>query len=187
MAEPPPKRALRLICLNFWWEWVKKSPLPASGRRPARVRVEPSAARRRPVRWNRGSAAGEGRLALLHEGLAAFLVVGAVETLLHQLLEQLLVALARRLAELADRQLRGAHRQRRVDRELGRVVAHRRLELIARHHAVDQADLQRLLGGQAPPREQNVERDRRADQAGQPGQPGLAVGDAAARRRHAEL
>src|SRR6266536_1153233 len=102
---------------------------------------------------------------LLAERLDAFLVVLAVEAVRHQLVEQREIALLRRLEELLDRVLGGLDGERRVARDLLRVVPRERLQLGLGDDLVHEAHAQRLLRREVRARgEEELLRVRRADQ-----------------------
>src|SRR6185436_12620835 len=60
------------------------------------------------------SGAGENRLALFHEGLAALFIIAAPEAGVHGILRALEIALTLVLHHFADHRLHGANGQRRI-------------------------------------------------------------------------
>ncbi len=93
----------------------------------------------------------EHRAALLHEGGPSLPVVRAVEAGRHRRVHRRHVPRARVPQRLLDHQLVAAYRQRRVAGDAPGQGVHRSRKLRGRHHAVHQADPQRLRGGDALP------------------------------------
>src|SRR5690606_36627942 len=73
---------------------------------------------------------GEYRIALLHEGGAAFRVVGALEAAADERGAQVQVLVRRRLQDFAGDGLAGRDRERGVARERGGVLRQHRLEAL---------------------------------------------------------
>src|SRR5665647_938813 len=82
--------------------------------------------------------AGESRLSLLHEGLAAFGIIAAGEAFRHQVGAFFQVALGARLDHLADDEFDRVDRQRRISTDGFGVILDVALKLIPRQRAIDQ-------------------------------------------------
>src|SRR5438046_1262508 len=96
--------------------------------------------------FHASSRAREGRLALLHEGAAAFGVVVAGEALLDQLGAARKIALALVAYGLVDDEFFGFHREWRVAGDGLGVVLDVGLELGCRNYTVDESHHARFLG-----------------------------------------
>src|SRR3954470_7430782 len=94
----------------------------------------------------RASAAAELRLALFHEGAAAFAKILAVHAAVADLLDSGHVAISGILENLADGELRGGDRQRRIDGDGLGDLLNRWFKSIGSEDAIDKADAQRLGG-----------------------------------------
>src|SRR6185369_201744 len=113
------------------------------------------------------SGAGERRLALFHEGLAAFFIIVAGEAFRHQIGAALQVALALRLDRLADDIFDRIDRQRGVATDRVGIALHVFLELSLRQDAVDQTHHLRFGGGELARGVEDFLREGRADHVDQ--------------------
>src|SRR6478736_3960792 len=133
---------------------------------------------------DRALATLEDGLAFFHEGLAALLVILALEAFLRPR-----PALGRVVvdhADLADDALRGAHRERGVGRDGVGVLLHRGLQVFFRGHLVHQAHFPRFVRRELARGDHDLARVRRADDVDQVLHRRGAVAQAHLGRRDAE-
>src|SRR6266568_8225881 len=127
------------------------------------------------------------RLALLHERPTALDVVLAGETFGNEAIAESKVAVGRILEQLADDAFDRVNRQRRVPCDRLGILLDEGLQLARRHHLIDEAHAQRLLGAVVARREENLLGGRRADEIGEAANALDAVAEAELGGRHAEF